>query len=252
MFNIFDHPAGLLILAVVALLILLIIRAFTSEKTYWWQWHLLIFLVGLFFILNFLIKNGLMKINKTTTLGLQIVLIAAAAALFIFLIISEIRIDKRYWWQWFIPILIAFAGFGLDRLVETDIEKIKTLLKTASKAIESEDCSALSELIAPNYRDSYHNSKRELMNYCNSIMSQPLITDNTKLHQRIREDSPKATVTLTTRMYFEKQSFAYQYRPSILIKMKFDLQKQPDKNWLINCAEILQIDMQSVNWNYVK
>ncbi len=101
MFNIFDHPAGLLILAVIALLILLIIRAFTSEKTYWWQWHLLIFLVGLFFILNFLIKNGLMKINKTTTLGLQAVLIAAAAALFIFLIISEIRIDKRYWWQWF-------------------------------------------------------------------------------------------------------------------------------------------------------
>ncbi len=252
MFNIFDHPAGLLILAVVALLILLIIRAFTSEKTYWWQWHLLIFLVGLFFILNFLIKNGLMKINKTTTLGLQAVLIAAVAALFIFLIISEIRIDKRYWWQWFIPILIALAGFGLDRLVETDIEKIKTLLKTASKAIESEDCSALSGLIAPNYRDSYHKSKRELMAYCNSIMSQPLITDTTKLHQRIREDSPKATVTMTTRMYFERQSFAYQYRPSILIKMKFDLQKQSDKNWLINCAEILQIDMQSVNWNYVK
>ncbi len=252
MFNIFDHPAGLLILAVVALLILLIIRAFTSEKTYWWQWHLLIFLVGLFFILNFLIKNGLMKINETTAFGLQAVLIAAAAALFIFLIISEIRIDKRYWWQWFIPILIALAGFGLDRLVETDTEKIKTLLKTASKAIENEDCSALSALIAPNYRDSYHKSKRELMNYCNSIMSQPLITDNTKLHQRIQEASPKATVTLTTRMYFERQSFAYQYRPSILIKMKFDLQKQPDKNWLINCAEILQIDMQRVNWNYVK
>ena len=252
MFNIFEHPAGLLILAVIALLILLIIRAFTSEKTYFWQWHLLIFLVGLFFVLNFLIKNGLMKINKTTTLGLQAVLIAAAAALFIFLIISEIRIDKRYWWQWFIPILIAFAAFGLDSLVETDIEKIKTLLKTASKAVESEDCSALSGLIAPNYRDSYHNTKSDLMDYCFSLMSQPLITDTTKLHQRIEEAAPKATVTLTTRMYFERQSFAYQYRPSILIKMKFDLQKQPDKNWLINRAEILQIDMQSVNWNYVK
>jgi len=252
MFNIFDNPAGLLILAVVTLLILLTIRAFTSEKTYFFQWHLLIFLVGVFFVLNFLIKNGLVKINEIRATGLQTILITAIAALLIYLLISEIRIDKRYWWQWFIPIILAVSAVGLDYFVETDTEKIKTLLKRATKAVEQENCQTISNLIAENYSDSYHNTKSDLMAYCRSIMSRPLVEQNTTMSLDIEEAGPNAIATLTVLMKFDKQSYVYEYKPSILIKMKFDLRKDPEKTWLINRAEILQIDRQRVNWNYVK
>ena len=43
------------------------------------------------------------------------------------LIFRSVLIEKRQWWVWVVPLLIAGAGFGFDWLIQTDMEKVKNL-----------------------------------------------------------------------------------------------------------------------------
>ena len=50
-------------------------------------------------------------------------IIAAIVILLVTLIIQRSSGEKQPWWQWFLPVLLAAAAFGLDMLVQTDLEK---------------------------------------------------------------------------------------------------------------------------------
>ena len=158
--------------------------------------------------------------------------------------------EKRRWWQLVLPALVAVAAFGLDVLVQTDLEKIKALIKTAAKAVEEEDCNAIARIIADDYSDSYHNTKRELMSHCMLKLSQPLIEKNKRLGLLIEISPPNATVTLTIITHFDKQSDIYKefLKPFVMTKTRLHLQKQRDKRWLINRVELLEVDGQTANW----
>ena len=106
---------------------------------------------------------------------------AAVLVLFGMLTFRSILPEKRHWWQLSLPVFIAAAAFGLDFLVETDLEKIKTAIKTCIKAVEEENSNVIEKHISQGYRDSYHNSKADLMRYCRSLLSQPLVEKNKKI-----------------------------------------------------------------------
>ncbi len=64
---------------------------------------------------------------------------------------------------------------------------------------------------------------------------------------------PKATAVFTMRILFDKRSFVYQnFKQIMLTKLKLDLQKQLDNQWLITRAELLEIDMQPAGWKDIK
>ena len=175
---------------------------------------------------------------------------AAVLVLFGVLTFRSIIPEKRRWWQLILPALVAVAAFGLDLLVQTDLEKIKALIKTAAKAVEEEDCNAIARIIADDYSDSYHNNKRELMSHCMLKLSQPLIEKNKKMGLLIEISPPNATVTLTIITHFDKQSDIYKefLKPFVMTKTRLYLQKQRDKRWLINRVELLELDKQPANW----
>ncbi|GAI54401.1 unnamed protein product, partial [marine sediment metagenome] len=56
MFDTFEHPWGLLTLAVVTLFILLMFRRIFPEKRHWWQWLLPAFLIAAAFGLDALVQ----------------------------------------------------------------------------------------------------------------------------------------------------------------------------------------------------
>ena len=161
--------------------------------------------------------------------------------------------EKRHWWQLLLPVLLAGAAFGVDLLVQTDLEKINAVINTCIKAIERESYSEIESIIADNYSDSYHNTKESLMIHCRQRLTPNLVEKHKKRALLIELSTPNATATLFTQMTFDKNSYVYQnYKSFFLTKVELHLQKQPDGTWLINRAEVLELDRQPVNWSHIK
>jgi len=179
-------------------------------------------------------------------------LIVAILVLLVMLMLRRIFPEKRHWAQWLLPAFLTVAAFGFDLLVKTNLEKINAVINTAVKAVEEENCHAIAAVISDNYRDSYHNTKKDLMRHCRARLSEPLVAKNKKRPPIIEISSPKATVTLTIIIHFDKQSYVYQDIRLMWAKVKLDLQKEQDKRWLINRVEILELNMQRANWRDIR
>jgi len=188
-------------------------------------------------------------------------LILAIVALLIVLMVRKAFPEKWHWWQLALPALLIAAGFALDYLVQTDTEKINAVINVAVKAVEEENPDAIEAILADNYRDSYHFTKRTLMTRCRARLSAPLIEKNIKRIVSIevspspyqgRGSPPTATAIFTVRILFDKRSYVYQsFKSQMFVKMKLDLQKQDD-TWLISRAEMLEIDRQPANWRHIR
>ncbi len=250
MFNIFEQPWTLLIAGIVVWFTLLFIH---GDSRLWWQSHLVIFLAVACFALRFLVEAGLFKISKTLTIIIQAALALAVAALLTLQIIHVIGVYKHRRWQWLLPIILIAAAFGLDLLVQTDLEKISTLISTVRKAAEQEDFDAIAALVSADYSDSFHNAKVDLMNHCRRLLSEPLVEKTRKMSLEVDISSPKAEATLVAVIHFEKQSRVYrEYRPFVIFKIKLDLQKGQDKRWFIHRTEVLEIDRQPFKWRDIR
>ena len=153
----------------------------------------------------------------------------AIITLLILLLFRSIFPEKRRWWQWLLPAFLVVAAFGLDFLIETDLEKINAVINTGVLAVENEDPDSIEPIIADNYSDSYHSTKNVLMSHCRATLSEPLIEKNIKRIVSIDIQPPEATAIFTVRILFDKQSYVYQsFKQQMLTKVQLNLQKQPD------------------------
>lgn len=178
---------------------------------------------------------------------------AAVLVLFGVLTFRSVLPEKRYWWQLLLPVFVAGTAFGLDMLVQTDLEKINSVINTVIKAIEEEDCNAIEAIIAENYQDSFHNTKRHLMRFCRQRLTPSLVEKNKKTASLVKLSPPRAIVTLFMLTTFDKNSsISVNYKSSLFLKIELHFQKQQDKTWLISRAEILALDRQPANWSYVR
>jgi hypothetical protein len=183
-----------------------------------------------------------------TLLGVSVI------ALLVILTVRSVWPERRHWWQLLIPVAIAAAGFGLDFLVQTDLEKINALIDIGIEAVEKEDCNAIEAIIAGNYRDSFHNTKGDLMSHCRMQLTPGLVTKNKKRACLVELSPPTATATLFVLLTFDKDSYiSREYNKSfMLVKVKLYLEKQSNKGWLISRVEVLEIDRLQVDWRQIR
>jgi hypothetical protein len=161
--------------------------------------------------------------------------------------------EKRHWWQLLLPVFLVFAAFGLDFFVKTDLEKIRAVVQTGIKAVEQENCDAIEKIIADNYSDSHHDSKASLMTHCRDELARSPVEKNKKAGLLIEIKPPQATADLTVWMRFNEAAFiAQNYKALFLIEVRLHLQKQPDKSWLINRVELIEVDKQPMSWRQVR
>jgi len=180
-------------------------------------------------------------------------LAAAVLVLFGVLTFRSIWSEKRRWWQWLLPLGVAALALALDLGVATDLEKINGIIRTGIQAAEQEDCVTIARLIAPDYADSFHKSKRALMVRCADRLVPPAIEQIRRLDTIVEISPPRATATFTMLVKFDKDSYwASVYKLHALVKMQLYLRKQPDKTWLVQRAEVLEVDKISVNWGIAK
>jgi hypothetical protein len=177
---------------------------------------------------------------------------AAVLVLFGLLTYRSICPEKRRWWQWLIPLAIAGAGFGLDSLVATDLEKVRATVGALLKAVQDEDCGAVAALIAPDYSDSRHATREQLLAHCRQELDGPTVQVVKSRGAEVKLSGSEASVMLNLFFRFEEASHvARQYKAVALVKVRLHLTKQPGGTWLIDRAEPLEIDQFPVSWRSV-
>ena len=73
MFNIFEHPWGLITIAIISLPVLLMVRRILPEKRHWWQLALPALLAVAAFGFDFLVETDLEKIKAVISTGVKAV-----------------------------------------------------------------------------------------------------------------------------------------------------------------------------------
>ena len=177
---------------------------------------------------------------------------AAILVLFGILTFRSFCPEKRRWWQLLIPALIVAAAFGVDMLVQTDLEKINSVINAAINAVQQEDYRAIGATIDNNYSDSYHRTKQQLLDHCKRTLSKSLIDKINKPNRLIDISDSNATATLFAMIILDKNSDLSQYKSFFEVKARLSFRKQPDKTWLISRIEILEIDRQPFSWKSIR
>lgn len=174
---------------------------------------------------------------------------AAVLVLFGLLTYRSICPEKRRWWQWLIPLAVAVVAFGLDWFVVTDLEKVRGTIAALLKAVQEEDCQAVAELIAPDYRDSRHETKAQLIVRCHQELDGPTIQTLKQRSAEVDLTDWNATVALNLFVRFEEGSrVARQYKAVALARVRLHLGKRPEGDWLIDRAELIEVDQFPVSW----
>ena len=174
-----------------------------------------------------------------------------AVAIVTLLVILIARPPRKLWYLWLLPFLIGGIAFGLDYLVQTDPEMIRDVIKTAVKAAENENCSAIEPLISEHYRDSLHKRKSILLVHCNGQLSGPTILKTIRRVGKIDLQSTTATVRFSVRVLFDPKSYVYEMKQQMLFSLEADFEKQNDR-WLFTRIEIRKIDLMDANWTVIR
>lgn len=181
-----------------------------------------------------------------------VALLLAAAVQMTLAIIHLVKPDTRKFWHILIPIAIIAIGIGVERLVQTDLEKINMLIGNALTAAQNEDAAAIDALLSPEYRDSCHDSKIAVMEYCRRWFARPLIAKNNVQAVQIEIQRPAAEIYLAVIVHLDpKSEFAEMIKFPLLVKVKLYLKRSDDGKWRIERAELLEINNRSVKWEQI-
>jgi hypothetical protein len=158
--------------------------------------------------------------------------------------------EKIKAWMWLIPILVLGAGLGLDYRVKTDHEKVLITLKQLLNSAESHDIPAIDQWVAIDYSDSYHRSKRRLMEHMRDRFSHPVFEQIRTMALYVNSiENGVAEAGLVATVVFHPESAAAQIvGTSVMTRLEFKLNRQADGQWLLSMMELKEVNKQPVNW----
>jgi len=154
------------------------------------------------------------------------------------------------WWFFLLPPVVILAGFGLDYLVQTDLETIHHNLGVIATAIENENAEAIEKYISADYSDSIHSSKSYLMGHCRSRLSKPIVKETVLRISSVEfEDDNTAKATFTLRIVFEERAYIYEgLATQVVVEAAADF-KQESQRWRITQGRLLKLNGQRFDWS---
>ncbi|MGA2092427.1 MAG: hypothetical protein ABSH16_03330 [Sedimentisphaerales bacterium] len=179
-----------------------------------------------------------------------LLLIVAGVAFMGVFIFRDILPTKGKWVFWVAPTFIASLAITLDYLVQTDNEKIATVIRKAVRAVEREDVNAIAPLISEDYKDSFNGSKKELVWHCRQRLSEPIIEKNVLRIVSLKVQGDDADAVFSVRTVFDPKGPIYSSVQMMLFKFQAEFQKQGDK-WLFSKVELIEIDMHPADWHNI-
>jgi len=164
-----------------------------------------------------------------------------------------LRPEKKRWWHLFVPVVIMALSFAIAFFVQTDKEKILSAVNKGIKAFEERKIEPIREIIADDYFDAANSSKELIVAYCQALFETAMIDRVTFISRKTEIEDNKAAFTAEAFINFAEESeIAKMGKPFLIVKARFYFKKTPDKKWLINSSEILELDRKTVNWGEIK
>jgi hypothetical protein len=182
--------------------------------------------------------------------GPWLLLIVAGVIFFGVFIFRDLLPMKGRWLFWVIPVFIAGLAIALDYFVQTDNEKVYSVIKKAVNAVEREDVNALSPLISEDYQDSLNRSKGELLLNCRQRLSEPIIEKNVLRIVSLKVTGDVANAIFTVRTVFDPRGPIYGTIQQMVFKFEANFRKQGD-DWFFTRVELLEIDMHPADWHHI-
>ncbi|MGB8225841.1 MAG: hypothetical protein WCE45_03085 [Sedimentisphaerales bacterium] len=168
-------------------------------------------------------------------------------------IFDAIRPDKKRKWHFAVPFVIAALAFAISYFVQTDKEKIFGAVNKGVKAFEQQKIEPIKEIVADDYADLHHSSKDLIVAYCQALFQTATVEKISIFSRQIEIQGDKATFTVEGLVKFtEKSEMAKMGKPFLIVKARLHFKKTPQKKWLINSSEILELDRQAVNWGQLR
>ncbi|MCX5632888.1 MAG: hypothetical protein NTW93_04330 [Phycisphaerae bacterium] len=173
----------------------------------------------------------------------------AVVSMFALWVFGAVRPDKKRKWHFAVPFVIAALAFAIAYFVQTDKEKVLGAVNKGIKAFEKQKIEPIKEITADNYTDIANTSKEMLIAYCQGLFQTAAVEKITLFSRRIEIDGDKATFMMEGLLKFTEQSeMAKMGKPFLIVKARLHFKKTPQKKWLINSSEILELDRKPVNW----
>ncbi len=179
------------------------------------------------------------------------VLTGAIIVLAVVVLIRQAWPDKQRWWQLVIPLVIGAGAFGLDYLYETDYEKIESVINSGMQAVIDRDPTVFDKIISGDYQDPHHRSKDAFVRFCKGLLTQPLIERKKDLQKQVTISAPTAEVELSIRLHLSPQNPYASGGTLVFVRLKFNLVKTANGNWLISRAELVEVNNLPMNWGGV-
>jgi hypothetical protein len=90
------------------------------------------------------------------------------------------------------------------------------------------------------------------MEYCRLWFARPLIAKNNTQFVQIEIHRPAAEINLAAIVHLDpKSEFAEMIKFPLLVKVRLYLKRNDNGKWLINRAELLEINNNPVKWNRI-
>jgi hypothetical protein len=156
-------------------------------------------------------------------------------------------------WLFIPPAAIAVLAFALCYLVETDREKAQRVFSMAVKAVREQKPDAMEKLIAPEYSDPAHPTKKDFVRSWQVWLGEVRL-DNVRTSNVVYDmGEDKATVTFNWLLRFGKQPGTFDYMSGSILYGRAELQigRSSGERWLIQSSELLELMGRPTSWRRV-
>jgi hypothetical protein len=170
------------------------------------------------------------------------ILIIVAVALFcIISIIRNVKPEWKRWWQMLIPLIIFAAAFGVDYLVQTDREQIKSKIITARDAVVAQQPQVIINMIDDKYEGQHRYDRRIIESKSREYFGRPFAERIRINRNDITVNGNEATSDINVTVHFDESSSAAQYFELAIIQAQIGFVKRGD-DWMVKSVVIEKVN----------
>lgn len=181
-----------------------------------------------------------------------LLLIISAAAWMTITLIALIRGMENRRWRLLLPLLPALLAFPVDYFVKTDYEKIDSLITVLTESAVAGSTQQIDPIIAEDYSDIANNSKRQLMGYCQSIITHNHIKKINRKYFDINITRPTAVCDLQVVVILNPNSTYAMAGTILVIDTKLYLKRSDNGMWQIDSSDISKVNNHAVSWKSIR
>jgi len=165
--------------------------------------------------------------------------------------VSQIRPGWKRW-PFLVPLLVGACAFGIDQLVETDSEQIRSMLTDCRKLALAGQVYKMEPYISDTYMDSTHRSKEALLQAADAIVKSASFEKIVERGHTLTITGDTAVSEVRFRVHLNPQKSQYAVGGSLLfVTLEFHYLRRPDGRWQIQQVMLQSVNDQPMGWKDV-